>query len=182
MRMPASLEDLYRVPENRKAEIVRGKVVLMPPTGALPGRAGGRIYRSLADYEEKSGHGFAFPDNVGFSVRLPHRESFSPDAAFHAGPLPEGGQFVTGAPVFAVEVRSENDYGEAAEQEMRAKRADYFACGTRIVWDVDVLRAQEIRSYRAESPEKPAVFGRGDVADAEPALPGWCFPVDTLFP
>ena len=48
--MKATPEDLYRVPENGKAEIVGGEVVLMSPTGAIPGRSGGRIYRSLDDY------------------------------------------------------------------------------------------------------------------------------------
>jgi len=50
-----------------------------------------------------------------------------------------GMRFASGAPIFAVEVRSENDYGPAAERAMAAKRADYFACGTLVVWDVDLL-------------------------------------------
>jgi len=37
-----------------------------------------------------------------------------------------------------VGVRSENDYGLAAEGELATKRADYFAAGTRVVWDVIV--------------------------------------------
>ena len=46
-------------------------------------------------------------------------------------------RFIEGPPTFAVEVRSENDYGPAAEREMAAKRADYFEAGTLVVWDVD---------------------------------------------
>ncbi len=34
----ATVEDLYRVPENGKAELVKGELVLMPATGARPGR------------------------------------------------------------------------------------------------------------------------------------------------
>jgi len=30
----ATIEDLYRVPENGKAEIVNGELILVPPTGA----------------------------------------------------------------------------------------------------------------------------------------------------
>src|SRR3712207_7434649 len=37
-----------------------------------------------------------------------------------------GMKFLEGAPVFAVEVRSEGDYGPAAEQAMAEKRADYL--------------------------------------------------------
>ncbi len=46
-------------------------------------------------------------------------------------------EFLEGAPIFAVEVRSENDDGPAAERAMAQKRADYFACGTLVVWDVN---------------------------------------------
>ena len=85
-RSEATITDLYQLPENAKAEIVNGEVVLMSPTGGIPGRAGGKIYRSLDDYEQQTGNGYAFPDNVGFTVNLPTRKSFSPDAAFHPGP------------------------------------------------------------------------------------------------
>lgn len=89
------------------------------------------------------------------------------------------GQIV--APAFAIEVRSEGDYGLRAEREMAAKRADYFAAGTAIVWDVDVLREGVIRSFRSDTPQFPQLFGRGEIADAEPAVPGWRFGVDELF-
>lgn len=181
-RVEATVADLYRVPENRKAELVNGGLVLMSPTGGVPGRAAGRIYRSLDDYERQVGGGLAFPDNVGFIVDLPHRRSFSPDAAFWAGKLPSGGQFLTGAPLFAVEVRSENDYGPEAEQALARKRADYFAAGTLVVWDVDVLRSQEIRVYRVTHTELPEVFRRGEWADAKPALLNWALLVDELLP
>lgn len=177
----ATIEDLYRVPENGKAELVDGEIVLMPPTGGVPGRAGGEIYVSLREYERRTGWGYAFPDNVGFVVDLPNRGSFSPDAAFHHGPL-RGGRFMDGAPVFAAEIRSEGDYGEKAEREMAEKRADYFAAGTQVVWDVDVLRERVVRVYRADEPDRPTVYRIGGVAKAEPALPGWTLPVEDLLP
>ncbi len=46
-------------------------------------------------------------------------------------------EFLEGSPIFAVEVRSENDDGPAAERAMAQKRADYFAYGTLVVWDVN---------------------------------------------
>lgn len=176
----ATIEDLYRVPEDGKAEIVHGELVLMAATGFLPGRAGGEIYASLRDYERHTKSGYALPDNVGFLVNLPNRRSFSPDAAFYTG-QPTGGKFLDGAPVFAAEVRSENDYGDIAEQKMAAKRADYFAAGTLVVWDVDVLKEELVRVYRASNPEQPQIYRRGDVAEAEPAVPSWSMPVDDLF-
>ena len=89
-------------------------------------------------------------------------------------------RFLPGAPTLAVEVRSEGDYGPAAEREMAAKRADYFEAGTLVVWDVDPL-AKTIASYRASTPESPTRFGPGERADAEPAVPGWGVEVDEIF-
>jgi Uma2 family endonuclease len=178
-KAPATIEDLSRLPDNAKAEIVNGEIVLMSPTGDMPSRAGGNIYISLRQYEGKI-PGRAYADNVGFIVDLPNRESFSPDAAWYVGP-PAGMRFLEGAPVFAVEVRSENDYGAYAENAQARKRADYFAAGTQVVWDVDLLGVDVINCYDANNPNPPRVFRRGDVADAEPAVPGWRMYVDELF-
>jgi Uma2 family endonuclease len=142
----------------------------MSPTGGVPGRASGEIYVSLREYERRMRNGYAFPDNVGFIVNLPNRRSFSPAGAFYIGKL-KGGQFLDGAPVFAAEVRNEGDYGIKAEREMAAKRANYFAAGARVVWDIYALTDQGrrialffTRSYarllrpglaEVESPELP---------------------------
>jgi Uma2 family endonuclease len=176
----ATIEDLYHVYEDGKAEIVNGELVLMSPTGDLPGSAAGEIYVSLHDYARRTKTGRAYGDNVGFIVNLPNRKSFSPDAAFYIGPR-MGGKFLNGAPIFAVEVRSESDYGPKAERAMARKRADYFAAGTLVVWDVDVLKEEVVRVYRADDPENPKIYRRDEVADARPALPDWSMPVGDLF-
>jgi Uma2 family endonuclease len=69
--------------------------------------------------------------------------------------------------------------GQAAEVEMAAKRADYFAAGTRVVWDVDPVN-DVIHVYRPADPGQPVTFRRGDSADAEPAVPGWRVAVDGI--
>ena len=175
----ATIEDLYRIRDRGKAEIVNGEVILMSPTGDMPARAGGAIYVSLRGVERRAG-GRAYPDNVGFRVNLPNRKSFSPDAAFYTGP-PTGMKFLEGAPAFAAEIRSENDYGREAEAEIAAKRRDYFAAGTLVVWDVDLLSVDVVRVYRASDPDSPTSYRRGDTAEAEPAVHGWTMPVDELF-
>lgn len=172
------IEDLYKI--DGKAELVNGQIVCEPPTGGAPSRASLNIVISLSEYEKRMGLGQAVPDNAGFRVNLPNRESFSPDAAFYIGPSP-GMKFYEGAPIFAVEVRSESDYGPHAERLMAEKRLDYFAAGTRVVWDVDLLSDDVVRVYRADDPENPIIYGRGQLAEAEPALPEWQIPVDTLF-
>ncbi|MGH9916564.1 MAG: Uma2 family endonuclease, partial [Pyrinomonadaceae bacterium] len=152
-KVQATIEDLYRIPENRKAEIVDGDIVLMSPTGDMPGRAGGAIYISLRGIEQQVG-GRAYPDNVGFKINLPNRKSLSPDVAFYIGKS-SGMKFLEGAPAFAVEIRSENDYGDAAEVEIALKRKDYFAAGTLVVWDVDLLSNDVVKVYRSSDPYNP---------------------------
>ena len=175
----ATIEDLYHV--KGKAEIVNGEIVLMAPTGYLPGYAGGEIFVSLRQYARKTKSGIATPDNVGFKVKLPNRTSFSPDAAWYAG-RPTGMKFLEGAPAFAVEVRSEGDYGARAERDIAEKRRDYFAAGTLCVWDVDMLSPDVIKAYFANDPENAVIFRRIDVAHAGEAVPGWSIAVNELFP
>ncbi len=177
-QIQATAADLYTF--RGKAELVAGEILYIGPTGALPGYASDCIYRALANYEHQTGEQFAVGDNCAFLVDLPNRQSFSPCAAFFIG-LDPGMKFFSGAPVFAAEVRSADDYGPIAERTMAAKREDYFAAGTLVVWDVDLLHADVVRVYRADSPDTPTIYRQGEIAEAEPAVPGWTMPVDRLF-
>ncbi len=152
----------------------------MHPTGRRPGYAGDEIFAALRLHIRQLRRGLAVGDNKGFVVSLPNRDSFSPDAAYYVGP-DTGMKFFSGAPLFAVEVRSEGDYGPAAERDMALKRADYFAAGALVVWDVDLLSEDVVKKYSAAAPAAPAIFRRGEIAEAEPAVPGWTMPVDDLF-
>ena len=181
VRTPATIEDLYQI--KGKAELVDGEIVLMTPTGDSPARASYRIGLHLGRYEEQTGFGRTYPDNTGFVTRFPRTRTFSPDIAFYTGEIKEGinMRFLEGAPIIAVEIRSESDYGPAAEKRLAAKRADYFASGTQVMWDVDLQSEEVVRVYRAGRPDEPDIYRKGDMAEAEPALPGWKMPVEDLF-
>ena len=177
----ATLDDLLKVKE--KAELINGRIVRYMATGHLPNTTAGRIFRLLADFAEEYLQGVVYTDNIGFAIdELPSgRESFSPDVSYYDGPLPENlMRFIEGAPTFAVEVRSETDYKPTSEREMAAKRVDYFAAGTKAVWDVDPI-GQQIRLYVDDAEVPSAVFRVGDQAHAEPAVPGWRLEVGRLF-
>lgn len=177
---PATFDDLMRA--DGKAELVGGRILELMASGILPGRVSKRIVRSLDDHLPAVGE--AFGDNVGYAIDPPlisGRQSFSPDASYHAGPLPANLMgFAEGAPTFAVEVRSEHDYGPAMDREYADKRADYFEAGTAVVWDVDPV-GRTVTKYAAGDPTAGTAFGPGDSADAEPAVPGWRLDVTALF-
>jgi Uma2 family endonuclease len=178
----AMLDDLYRTPG--KAELIGGRIVRYMAMGYISGRVASRICRGLDDYADQTGVGEAFTGVLGYAIRiLPSgRESFSPDASYHKGPFPKNPmRFIEGSPTFAAEVRSENDYKPSALLEMAEKRDDCFQAGTLVVWDVDPTIAECIHVYRAADPENPVTYQRGQMADAEPAVPGWKVAVDRIF-
>jgi Uma2 family endonuclease len=179
---PATFDDLMKF--DGKAELIHGRIVPIMATGYLPGKVARKITRSLEDFAAVFGRGEPIMDSVGFTFSSPlpsGRQSLSPDTSYYLGPLPTNlMKYITGFPVFAVEVRSESDYGSKKDREYDLKRKDYFFAGTEVVWDVDPV-GQTVTVYRASDPTTPVVFRRGDVAEAEPALPGWRLNVDDLF-
>ncbi|MFT3880108.1 MAG: Uma2 family endonuclease [Gemmatales bacterium] len=177
----ATLDDLLKVQE--KAELINGRIVRYKAFGFLPSRVAGFILRALSVFSENTLPGHVYSGSLCYAIdELPSgRESFSPDVSYYDGPLPENlMRFIEGAPTFAVEVRSEGDYSLSAEREMTAKRADYFAAGTKAVWDVDPIQ-QLIRLYVDDAEVPAVVFRVGDQAHAEPAVPGWRLEVSRLF-
>lgn len=180
---PDQLETLFDELANTegKAEIVDGEIVLMSPTGPWPGYAADLIFLSLHQHVKRSKIGVACGDNRIFRVDLPIRKSFSPDAAYFVGNS-RAMKYYQGSPQFAVEVRSAGDYGPRAERALAAKRAEYFAAGTLVVWDVDLLSQEIVKVYRADHPEEATIYRVGDIAEAEPAVPGWTMPVNDMLP
>jgi Uma2 family endonuclease len=177
----ATIDDLYRA--EGKAELIGGRIVELLPTGRRSNIVAGSVYIELIGYVRATGRGEAYTDNIGFTVPelSSGRQSFSPDASYYFGPfLDDDRRFVRGAPTFAVEVRSENAYGPAAEDDIAAQRVDYFEAGTKIVWDVDP-EAETVAVYRIDAPATPVVYRRGQQAEAEPAVPGWRMAVDRVF-
>ncbi len=178
---PATFDDLMKV--EGKAELIGGRIIELMASGRLHGRLTKRIVNSLDAFIGAPGGAEAFGDSVGYAIDPPlisGRQSFSPDASYYDGPWSDDTSFILGAPVFAVEVRSENDYGPAMDRAYADKRADYFEAGTLVVWDVDP-DAETVTKYESANPLAVTVFRPGDTADAEPAVPGWRLDVTALF-
>lgn len=171
------MEQLMKI--EGKAEIVDGRITKQMPTGEEPGLSALQIVVSLFLYAQRIGRGRAVGDNVIFRVDLPNRQSFSPDAAYMEQERSGSMRGINGAPIFAVEVRSENDYGPKAERAIEKKIAEYFAAGTRAVWDVDLLGESVVTLHQPNI--EPQTFRRGDVADAGDALEDWTMRVDEIF-
>ncbi len=118
----ATIEDLIHAPDDAMYELIDGKLVRISPTGFSPNLVAGEIYVALRAYAGSTGSGYAMTDGIAYIVNLLHRRSFSPDASFTRSTPENRMRFVDGAPVFAAEVRSEGDYGNAANRAYHAKR------------------------------------------------------------
>ncbi len=159
--MNATLADL-KLAQGR-AELVAGRIVMLPLLGHEPGRAAGEILMSLDDHVRATGRGQVFMSKLAYAVPIldSGRESFSPNASYYDGPSPDDPwDFIRNPPTFAVEIRSADDCGAAVDRERVAKRLDYFAAGTRAVWDVDA-RNELVHAYRADAPDRAVTFERG---------------------
>lgn len=177
----ATHDDLMRT--EGQAELIRGRIMRHALHTVAQANIIGSLFVSLFNHAEATGQGMAFTSTVGYAIQELHsgRESFSPDVSYYDGPAPANEMgFVQGAPTFAAEVRGQDDYTDAAEVERLKKRADYFAAGTQVVWDVDYL-AKCVNCYRAAATDQPQTWKPGDTADAEPAVPGWRIAVDEIF-
>lgn len=101
------------------------------------------------------------------------------DVAFFQGPehvaAAYSGRMFDGPPAFAIEVLSGSDTHEDVVDKVRV----YFECGVPQVWVVD----PDLRNVTIHRPSgEGAFFASRQVLTAEPELPGFQVPVDTLFP
>ena len=154
----ATVADLYEV--EGKAELIAGRIVRFMPNGRRHGFCSEFLYKRIDEFARSSNRGEAHADSIGFVVPelTSGRETFSPDASYYEGPFPADDEdFMPGPPLFAVEVRGKSDYGDAAERNMAAKRADYFEAGTLVVWDV-IPQLRQVRVYRPTKPDRPRRF------------------------
>ena len=65
IKKPATVADLYEVADGGKAELVKGELRLMAPTGLRPGFASSKIWLSLYRYVQDGHSGVAVATTLG---------------------------------------------------------------------------------------------------------------------
>ena len=128
---------------------------------------------------------FIIPRNLGLltgeagMMRLVPGLVRVPDLAFASWDRIPGRRRPTGpiagfAPDLAVEVLSRGN----TKAEMARKRAEYFASGVRLVWEVDPI-ARIVTVF--EAPDRSLVLDESQVLDGGDVLPGFALPLANLF-
>lgn len=176
-----TLDDLMRC--DGKVELFRGDIVHFQPLGAYPGLILSNLACSLFSFTGQSKIGDIYLSTIVYGVPIlsSGRESFSPEMSLYSGQSPENPMsYLPGPPNFAIELTARNAEDFRSEEQLAAKRADYFEAGTLVVWEIDPL-ARCVCAYKNPVPQSKQVFSLGQFADAEPAIPGWRIEVDKIF-
>jgi Uma2 family endonuclease len=129
--------------------------------------------------------GFIIPRNLGLVVgpdgalKLMPGLVRIPDVSYLSWASIPGGKVPKEAvppisPDLAVEVLSESN----TKREMARKRREYFASGTRLVWDVDP-EARTVAVY--DAPERFRLLAETDTLDGGDLLPGFALRLADLF-
>lgn len=162
--------------QDKRTELVRGRLVVREPAGFRHGVIAMELARRLADFVKTHSLGVVVAAETGFklfsnpdTVRAPDVGFIRADRVPH--PLPRG--YADIAPDLAVEVLSP----DARAGEVLAKVSDWLTAGCRLVWVVDPDR-RIARVYRADGSES---FVSDDAAlDGEDVLPGFTCRVESV--
>jgi Uma2 family endonuclease len=161
-------------------ELVRGKVIEMPPPmpdhGVVCANAAGVLW----DYGRRSGYGYTLANDSGVLTERDPDTVRGADVCFfsHARwPISRvTSDLIPVPPDLAVEVVSPGN----RRSPILKKVEEYLQAGVLMVWVVYPKRRQ-VAVYRADDDE-PIFFREGDVLEGFPELPGFRCPVADLFP
>ena len=171
-------DELARVPNRGRCELVVGKVVHMSPTGFVHGEIEARFGAALYAFVDPRGLGRILTGEVGIFTRR------NPDTVRGADVLyisnerfaqkSPGRAFLDVAPELVIEVLSPDD----RPGEIRTKLGEYFEAGVKVVWlarpdERDVLAHRTVAEFRRVT--------RDEVLTAEDVLPGLALPLREVF-
>ncbi len=171
-------EEYAALPDDRRTELVKGKVVEMPQPGFLHGKVQARIARLLGNVADAGDLGHVLTESGVVTKRNPDTVR-GPDVSFYsyervpkdAAPRP----YAEAAPEIVFEVRSPDDRSGAT----LLKAGEYLEAGTLAVCVVDPQRRNAV-VYSEES--HPAVLGENDALRLPPPLADWTPLVRDFFP
>ena len=171
-------EELARIPDLGRCELVRGRIVRAGPAFQEHGRVEGNVFQELRSFAEPRKLGKVLVGEVGIYTGRDPDTIRGADVAFlsserYARCRRKRG-FLTVAPDLVVEVRSESE----SWADLEEKVGEYLACGVRLVWVADPATST-VRAYR--SLEDFREFSASDMLPGDDVLPGFSAPVSRFF-
>lgn len=163
---------------DRRAELIRGVLVVREPAGGRHGRVAGTLARLIGNHVHEHGLGVVYGAETGFTLARQPDTVRAPDVAFvHRDrvPTPEPVGFLPLAPDLAVEILSPGD----RPGETLAKVGDWLEAGTQLIWVIDSDRRQA-RVYRQDGTE--TTIGVTESLTGEDVLPGFSCSLAQILP
>ncbi|MEM1041127.1 MAG: Uma2 family endonuclease [Bacteroidota bacterium] len=174
---PLSGDELARMPDLGRCELVEGRLLLMSPTSWFHGRYVVRITAALEDFVADRDLGEVYSGEVGIYTGRDPDTVRGADVLFisHARlARVTSRSFLDVTPEVVVEAISP---GNTAD-EMETKTREYLGAGAEQVWIIEPER-KRVRVERAEG--APLVLGPGDVLRGEGLLDRFTLDLDVLF-
>ncbi|MBV9124445.1 MAG: Uma2 family endonuclease [Planctomycetes bacterium] len=172
-------EEFFRMPEpadGSQQELVRGRVVTMPPPGGRHGVCCLKLGRRIGNYVEKHQLGTVASNDTGFITERNPDTVRGPDLSYWSRArlpqVPEG--YIDIPPDLAVEIISPHDHYSRIQQKVR----HYLNCGVRLVWVVDP-EDRSITVYRSR--QQATILEETDTLLGEDVLSGFSYPLAELF-
>lgn len=166
-----------KLPGDKRTELIRGRLVVRDPGGALHGAVANRIAYRITAHVEAHDLGRVYAAETGFKIESDPDTVRAPDVSFITKarvPEVEPGGYPNWAPDLAVEVLAHDDH----PADTLEKVAHWLKAGVRLVWVMDADKRTG-RVYRADGSE--ALLGPNDALDGEDVLPGFRCPLVDLW-
>lgn len=164
--------------DTHRYELIRGKLLIMPPAGFAHGDYAMRLGARMRVYAEDHTLGAVVAAETGFLLEQNPDTVRAPDVGFVCQarlPLAQGPtSYFPGPPDLAVEVKSPND----ALAAVIDKAHFWLRYGVQLVWIVDP-QSESVLIYRLDGSHDVLSFG--STLDGEDLLPGFRYPVARLF-
>ena len=172
-------DDLLAMPDDGKRyELIRGKLIEMPPTSHEHGRVAARVGRRIGNFVEEHDLGHDIAAETGVNIERDPDTMRAPDYGFisydrMAEPPPSRG-FADVIPDLVVEVVSPGD----RQPEIDAKTQMWLDAGVRLAL---VVYPEPQELYAHHSDGLVVRYGIGDTVVGDPVLPGFACPVADIF-
>ena len=170
-------EELSQIPDLGPCELVKGRIVPMPPTNHIHGEVETDVSTELKIYARRTGRGRVMGGEVGIYVRR------DPDTVRAADVLyisherysrHTSASYLDVPPELVVEILSPDDLWS----EVMEKLEEYLSAGVDAVWILDPRR-KTVFSYRSLTQAQR--FEEGQTLRDEELLPGFSIAVSDLF-
>ena len=183
---PMTVDDLLTLPDDGwMYELVEGRLVRMPGSGGQASLIGLRLASALLAFADAHDVGRVTGADGTYDLTRPGdsaETALVPDVAFVQSsrvPAPDSPAYIGAwrlAPDLATEVASPSQY----RPEMAAKAKRYLDAGVRLVWIV-WPKSQQVDVWRPGAAQPVATLTSGDLLDGLDVLPGFMYPVASLF-